>query len=745
MTSRRIFPTSWMYLIATACVLLGGSDRSEASYTLDGERSDVGVYAYDAALAPASPLGGDAGIQYAGFASGALMDRKDDDLGASVGLPSTKAGIGERFVFFDLGQVVQVVSVSVLSKLEAWWGLSHFQVSFSSDGKQFGNTRSHDAGYLGKYPHDEGLRVDCSINTGGVKARYVRLRQMIPAWDSVQIGEVDIVANRVGKPVGNLLLDRSELKNVIRDQTSTPIVDKFGQWTRETWPGKIQSEKQLAAIFKDEECEVPSAVRDSKRFDRFGGDKSLSIERAVAKKFRVEKIDGRWWFITPDGYPFVMIAVDGVNVIDASNSNTVRHSGKPELAKRFSWIPDLEDKRFKDCWTEPEPRIERFDYFRANLIRAFGINDHSKRFYTLAMKRLKEWGFNSLGKWTWYWGDTDTPSILEKLRVQVPYILVLGPESGNAAAAKEYREVADAWDPNYERSVENAVKSFAAKYGDDAYYMGFTIRNEGWWDGETTQTLLKAESGLPFSKKALIDRLRVSYGDIAQLNEKCGSQWKSFDELPSQNLNEYAGPLAGDISRFIGLASDRYYSAWRRAVDKCDPGRLIMGSSFVLWWNCCPEWVKGSIPYTDVMMLDWYGRDPSYVINEYVDKFAVPADKPVVLGEFGVTTMDRGFKSWHNLCPGGQPERGAVYRYVNEALYSHPNWLGTMYFIYRDQVLGGRDNDGGGESMQFGLVDNCNLPYKAFVDAVARTNSRLYGIHSGKLKPVTRKDAGLAQ
>lgn len=62
----------------------------------------------------------------------------------------------------------------------------------------------------------------------------------------------------------------------------------------------------------------------------------LGVKAEATGKWRLEKIENRWWFITPEGNPFLMITVDGFNVWGV---NTVEHPDKPELKKKFEWLP----------------------------------------------------------------------------------------------------------------------------------------------------------------------------------------------------------------------------------------------------------------------------------------------------------------------------------------------------------------------------------------------------------------------
>lgn len=75
------------------------------------------------------------------------------------------------------------------------------------------------------------------------------------------------------------------------------------------------------------------------RLDRFGGDKTLGIGAEPTGRWRLQKIEGRWWFITPEGNPFIMIAVDGAMVDDPTNMNTVHFPGDPAIARNSSGSP----------------------------------------------------------------------------------------------------------------------------------------------------------------------------------------------------------------------------------------------------------------------------------------------------------------------------------------------------------------------------------------------------------------------
>jgi hypothetical protein len=692
---------------------------------LNGKPSTVGYYAYETPPPDGLPFGGDVNQKFVSFDAGVLMDGTGTNPGKSVGFPHESVP-QIRTIFFELGQIVTLESIRVHSKLAGWWGFNSFEVSFSRQGDSYDDTMRIEVENIEK-PHAEGLDKEKVVTLSGIQARFLRFRFDVPPWNHVQIGEIDINAATLPgeEPVSRL--DIHDFQEVVRQQTETPAVDQFGQWTRDDWPGKIKSEKELVKQILAEEERYQDVNLNLEKFDRFGGDKTLGIQSQATGKFRLEKKDGRWWFITPDGYPFLMIAVDAVTCHDPTDMNTVEYPGKPELSRQFTWLPP-KDGEFSDCWWSPpvgwwgtdRGNVWRFNYYRANLVRVFGKQYHVQRFENLAQRRLIDWGFNSRGKWNEK-DNSDRP---------LPYILVAGIHIGEGVDFTSYGNLADPWDPYYPTAVENQVKQFVRQHGTDPYFIGFTIGNEEWWDDNITKTVLKSNPPTP-AKKEFIRRLQIRYMNIADVNQKCQTDWKSYDELFTVDLSGYLETLQNEISAFIELSSAQLYRTWREAVDQYDPGRLILGSSFVLWWLCSPEWVRGSIPYCDAIMLDDYPLEADGILKGYVEAFAVPADKPVLLGEYSFTTSQRGYKPFRcNVA--SQRERGLHYRKFNEALYAHPNWVGSMWFIYPDLVLLGRNVDGSGESHNFGLVDICNLPYYDMIEIMKETNKRLYAIHAGK-------------
>ena len=88
-----------------------------------------------------------------------------------------------------------------------------------------------------------------------------------------------------------------------------PVVDEFGQWVHADWPRKIRSLEQLKKEWAEEEKTLKPGDFD---YCKYGG--YLKTKARATGFFRVEKIDGKWWFVDPDGHLFLSTNVFGLSL-----------------------------------------------------------------------------------------------------------------------------------------------------------------------------------------------------------------------------------------------------------------------------------------------------------------------------------------------------------------------------------------------------------------------------------------------
>jgi hypothetical protein len=82
-----------------------------------------------------------------------------------------------------------------------------------------------------------------------------------------------------------------------------PLIDRYGQWMPEEWPGKAHNDRELRALWDADRIKpVTSALCP------LGGDAARTLR--ASGFFRVEKVEGQWLFVDPHGHPFFSTGMD---------------------------------------------------------------------------------------------------------------------------------------------------------------------------------------------------------------------------------------------------------------------------------------------------------------------------------------------------------------------------------------------------------------------------------------------------
>jgi hypothetical protein len=86
-----------------------------------------------------------------------------------------------------------------------------------------------------------------------------------------------------------------------------PVLDEFNQWAHAEWPNKIKSKEQLTKELSAEEKTF--STKPDFNYSEFGGYKNTQVK--ATGYFRVEKIEGKWWFVDPQGHLFLSTGSNG--------------------------------------------------------------------------------------------------------------------------------------------------------------------------------------------------------------------------------------------------------------------------------------------------------------------------------------------------------------------------------------------------------------------------------------------------
>lgn len=225
-----------------------------------------------------------------------------------------------------------------------------------------------------------------------------------------------------------------------------PFVDAYGQYVHGDWKYKVRADDELSADLVRERSELAAAPS---AWDEYGG-WAEGPQLEATGHFRTEKVDGKWWLVTPSGHLFYSL---GINVIktDSDASNGYAH-------------PD---------WYVSAPQAA-MSFPTWNLRKKFGKTDFASDYYDFVLARLDAWGVNTIGNWS----DGALTRLSRK-----PYVLSI--DLGSAELPKLSSGFYDTLDETFAEKLAAAVAapvatdgSAAATAARDPMCIGFFLGNE---------------------------------------------------------------------------------------------------------------------------------------------------------------------------------------------------------------------------------------------------------------------------
>ena len=489
------------------------------------------------------------------------------------------------------------------------------------------------------------------------------------------ISHIDSLGMAMDQPIGSPTLEIRDVRLTMTAEdtilAAKPLVDEFGQWISADWPEKARTLDDLKAAWSEEEKSLQS---NNFKVSKYGG--FLGTKTKATGFFRVEKIDGKWWFVDPEGNLFFST---GSCCIE-SRSDLSRVEGRKYI---FTTMPPAAEQ------TNSNHSAAREDYssfYTWNLYRRYGP-DWYQKWMDLTVRRMDSWGINTIGNWS------DTSLGNSRRKVYVATLDGWGIENGIMG-------MPDIYAPDYAKKVDAAAARQCAPLKEDPFLLGYFIGNEPPWPGRETEFVSVILEGEEIPMQAELKRF-LSGGDTPDRR-------KTF--------------VYETYSKFIGIVM--------AAVKKYDPNHLDLGIRF--GGSPPADIIKVSKKYFDVFSINIYdyAANPKQIQNIY-DLTGLP----ILIGEFHFGTTGRGLAPGLAQTK-DQKERGVAYRYYVENAAAHPAVIGTHWFQWIDQPSTGRND---GENYNIGFLDVTDRPYPEMVHALKETYNRLTDVHSGKEAPVNRQ------
>jgi hypothetical protein len=400
-----------------------------------------------------------------------------------------------------------------------------------------------------------------------------------------------------------------------------PVVDEFGQWIPADWPGKVKSLAQLKTEWAAEEAGLGEGESG---YCKYGG--YLNTKVQATGFFRVEQVDGRWWFVDPDGHLFFSTSSTGIG----AGGGDARMRGREDY---FTAIPPMEAAPVAG-------RPSQIGFYAWNLARRHGAESKT-RWMDLTIRRMDSWGLNTIGNWSdpQLW-DTQKKAYVVNLRGW-------GMETG-------YMGMPDVFSDEFPKIVDKAAAEQCAPRKDDPYLLGYFIANEPPWPGRESLVV-----------------------DII------------LERPPSAIQREAKAFLTGGDTperrrQFIYRAFDRYLETIGAAIRRHDPNHLNLGLRF--GGGVPPAEMLRASKAFDVYSMNVYSISVNANTLEEIYKVT---GRPIIVGEFHFGVPGRGLAAGL-VQVRDQAERGTAYRYYVEQAASFPAFIGSSWFQWVDQPSTGR-------------------------------------------------------
>ncbi len=484
-----------------------------------------------------------------------------------------------------------------------------------------------------------------------------------------------------------------------------PFIDAFGQYAHRDWPGKTHSKEDIQRQAAEEAEDLKARWGPPQR-NGYGGWTGGPKLRASGF-FRVDKHEGRWWLVDPEGRLFWSHGIDCVHGYNAVTPISHRENyfelpqDKPPFDRFFghgSWAPH---GFYKD-----KGRYRAFNFTALNLYRKYG-EDWKQRMTDTVHDRLRSWGMNTIGNWS---------SQTVYLKRRTPYVATIGFRSPPIAGSSGYwGQFPDPFHPDFRSNLRKRLDRQKGKAVGDPWCIGYFVGNELSWGKERSLAVavLKSPQDQP-AKRLFIEKLEAKYGKIDKLNRAWAAKHKDWNALLRHSNAPDRKRARDDLAAFEQQLHEMFFRVCREEVSRAAPQQLYLGCRFA-WRN--DSAIRAAAKYCHVVSFNRYHDDLS--------GFELPKgiDKPIIIGEFHFGALDRGLFHTGMRSMADQARRAQAYRrYVHSAL-DHRLIIGTHWFQYGDQAATGR---GDGENYQIGFVDVCDRPYPEMIEAARAIGAEMY-------------------
>src|SRR6266498_3989885 len=248
------------------------------------------------------------------------------------------------------------------------------------------------------------------------------------------------------------------------------------------------------------------------------------------------------------------------------------------------------------------------------------------------LKRLKAWGFTTVGGW----------SDFQVLRGSADENVVFAPvlHIGSTAGAPWW----DMWDPKIIHRMDQVAREQILPLREDPRLIGYYSDNEiGWWNAILFKMTLE-QAPTSGQRQRLIQLLRQTYRNewselLRDFEPAPGVEnWEALEQHGMLFLRP-GGNGIGAERRFLEMLAERYYSLVHGLIRKYDRRALILGDRYQSFYY--PEVARGCARHVEAVSSNLNASwSDGGLARFYLETLYRLARKPVLIGEFYLCARD---------------------------------------------------------------------------------------------------------
>jgi hypothetical protein len=333
------------------------------------------------------------------------------------------------------------------------------------------------------------------------------------------------------------------------------------------------------------------------KFDKYGGHLSLNAKKTGW--FHVEKLNNRWYFVTPEGNGFFSLGAT--------------HS--------------------EECIAQDELNLFETKYNRSE-----------ERLSEFFLSNFKKWGYNSSGY-----------GVLPTMKKQIPYVVEVWTEAPRSHSAGASSKNHDIFDPKVQKKLKAVIQEKVNENINNPYCLGYVMVDCPLWsvspqNGMSYVDFMRSLPSNARGKKEYIKFIKKRYGkDIKRFISDYRININTFTELNdttvSKKITAKKNPVvAADDELFLNIIAEAYFRFNTQTFKKLDPNHLLLGDRFMAATTQqsnirTPDIIlKTAAKYFDVLSFQPMGAQTMW--KDYFNHVAELTNMPILLADVN-TTYDR--------------------------------------------------------------------------------------------------------